>query len=327
MKCRHQPHYLLPAILAAASLAAFSLAAQSSGSSSSPANVSVPSKLVPPLPVPSPHSPVDFFRNLLAMSPAERDQYLANKPLEIRKRILDKVHEYLALDPNERELRLRATELRWYLLPLLHDSPTNRAARLALIPDDLQGLVKSRLEQWDALPPEFRKEFLDNERTLRYFARVDATNTPDARGAGPTDEDQARWGALSATDRSRITNQFNRFFTLTPDEKQKTLNTLSDAERGEMEKTLQSFDKLPPGQRLQCIHAFTEFAGMKPSDRAEFLKNAQRWSQMAPKERQAWRDLVAQVPLWPPVPRSLIMPPLPPKPQSHIHPLMATNLN
>jgi len=90
---------------------------------------------------------------------------------------------------------------------------------------------------------------------------------------------------------------------------------------------LQSFDKLPPAQRAQCIRAFTQFAGMSPAERAEFLKNAERWSQLPPKERQAWRDLVAQVPLWPPVPHALIMPPMPPPLPPRPHPTLATNRN
>jgi hypothetical protein len=288
--------------------------------------------LIPPKP--QWRSPVESFRQLLAMSPKERGDYLTNKPSQIRARLLDKVKEYLVLNPDERELRLRATELRWYLLPLLHESPTNRAERLELIPDDLRRLVDSRLGQWDALPSEFQKEFLDNERTLRYFTHVDATNSPPAlpmpNGGDQHQnlwaEDQARWNALSEVERQKITNQFNQFFELTADEKQKTLNTLSDAERAQMEKTLQAFDKLPGPQRIQCIHAFTEFAGMNPKDRTDFLKNAEHWSQMSPKERQAWRDLVAKVPQWPPLP---ILPPVPP----HIHPhprlqqLVATNLN
>jgi hypothetical protein len=69
-----------------------------------------------------------------------------------------------------------------------------------------------------------------------------------------------------------------------------------------MEKTLETFGKLPPGQRLQCIRAFTEFAGMSAQEKQDFLKNAQRWSQMSPKERQTWRDLVTHVPEWPPLP-------------------------
>lgn len=318
-----QSNHRRPVVVFAATIfAAVSLAAQTGTNTvafhrafSPPANL-----------IPQPHSPVDFFRQLLAMPAKERENYLTNKPPEIRARILSKVSEYLALDPNERELRLSATELRWYLLPLLHDAATNREARLKSVPDNLRGLVESRLEQWDALPPAFQKEFLDNERTLRYFTRVETTNSAIDRHFAPDESDTARWNALSAVERQKITNQFNQFFELTADEKQKTLGTLSDAERAQMEKTLQAFDKLPGQQRFQCIHAFTEFASMNGKDRAEFLKNAERWSQMSPKERQAWRDLVANVPQWPPLP---IMPPVPP----HVHPhlprqqLVATNLN
>lgn len=284
-------------------------------------------------PLPPGQSPVDFFRQLLTMTPAERGKSLAIYPPQIHKRILAKVQEYLALNPNERELRLRATDLRWYLLPLLLESPTNRTARLALVPDDLRELVNARLAQWDALPPPSRQEFLANEQTLDYFSHVDSTNVPPTLGGqgAPSTEDQARWNALSESERRQISAQFDRFFELTPDEKQKALNTLSDAERVQMEKTLQTFDNLPPMQRAQCIRAYTEFAGMSSQERAEFLKNAARWSQMTPKDRQAWRDLVAQVPLWPPLPHALIMPPKPPQPPAQsplrVRQMVATNHN
>jgi hypothetical protein len=78
-----------------------------------------------------------------------------------------------------------------------------------------------------------------------------------------------------------------------------------------MEKTLQSFEQLPPPQRRQCVHNYAKFAGMSATERAEFLKNAESWSKMSPAERQTWRDLVTHVPLWPPAP-PLVMPPLPP---------------
>ncbi len=283
-----------------------------------------PADIMPPLP----QSPVKFFRQLLAMKLQERRDCLTNRSPEIRERILAKVSEYLALDPDERELRLRATELRWYLLPLLRESPTNQAERLAQVPDDLRALVQGRLAEWSILPPSLQKEFLDNEGTLHYFSHVDSTNSPSPGGRlVPSDADQVRWNALTENDRGRITDEFNQFFELTPAEKQKTLNTLSDAERTQMENALQSFDKLPPIQRIQCVRAFTQFAGMSPADRAEFLKNAERWSQLPPKERQAWRDLVAQVPLWPPLPAALIMPPKPPPLPLHPRPMVATNRN
>ncbi|HEY3931350.1 MAG TPA: DUF3106 domain-containing protein [Verrucomicrobiae bacterium] len=256
------------------------------------------------------HSPVDFFRQLLAMTPDERENFLTNRPPEIRERILAKVGEYEALDPDERELRLRATELRWYLMPLLHESPTNRAARLEQTPDDIRPLVQSRLEEWIILPPQLQQEFLENEHTLRYFAHVDLSNGPpgDVWRREPNDTDRAHWDTLSEAERRQITTGFNQFFELTPDEKKETLSTLSDAERRQMEKTLQAFDKMPAAQRVECINAFAKFASMSASEQAEFLKNAARWSQMSPAERQAWCDLVTHVPEWPPMPVGFVMP-------------------
>ena len=175
-----------------------------------------------------------------------------------------------------------------------------------------------------------------NERALHYFTHVDPANHPpplpplppdSGRHHGPSDDDQARWNALSADERQKITAQFNQFFELTPAEKQKTLNTLSAAERRQMEKTLQSFDSLPTSQRFQCVRNFSKFAGMSAAERAEFLKNAEQWSQMSPAERQTWRDLVTHVPQWPPLPSSIIMPPLPPQLTPRLHRVVATNLN
>jgi hypothetical protein len=275
-------------------------------------------------PMPRRKSPVDFFRQLLAMTPGERENFLTNRPPEIRKGILAKVDEYEALDPDERELRLRATELRWYLMPLLRESPMNRAALLAQTPDDIRPLVQDRLQEWEILPPPLQQEFLENERILRYFAQVDVGGGPpeDVRHREPSDDDRERWDALSEAERRQVTAGFNHFFELTPDEKMETLNTLSDAERAQMEKTLQAFDKMPPGQRAECINAFAKFASMNASEQAEFLKNAARWSQMLPAERQAWCDLVTHVPEWPPLPVGFVMP-IP----GESNPAVATNHN
>jgi Protein of unknown function (DUF3106) len=321
----------LAAVFAVGQFAAFQLIAETA------TNVRAPQKLFSTTtnllltPIPHSKSPVDFFRELLALTPAGRENYLTNRPPEVHGRILAKVREYEALDPNERELRLRATELRWYLLPLLHESPTNRAARLAQVPDDLRDLVKTRLDLWNILPPPLQKEFFESERALRYFTHVDSPNNPPmppippgrGRHHGPQDHDLARWNALPEDQRQKITAQFNQFFELTPEEKQETLNTLSDAEREQMKKTLEMFGQLPPWQRQQCIRAFTEFASMSAPEKQDFLKNAQRWSQMSPKERQTWRDLVTQVPEWPPLPPGLGMPSTMPS----VHPFVATNHN
>lgn len=307
MKCSRQAHWWLAAF-AAGLLAISPLPAQKmANSSATEKNMSL-----------SVHkqSPVDFFRQLLLMTPDERDIFLTNRPPEIRVRILAKVAEYEALPPNERELRLRATELRWYLMPLLHESPTNRAARLALIPADVRGIVEDRLTEWSILPPTLQEEFLEHEHILRYFARMDTSNNPaENSGRAPSEAERARWNALSEPEQRQVMAGFNQFFDLTPDEKQAALNTLSEAERRQMGNTLQAFDKMPASQRTECVNAFAKFASMSETEKAEFLKNAERWSAMSPAERQAWRDLVVNVPQWPPLPVGWTVPiPGEPKP-------------
>ena len=292
---------------------------------------SAPTNLMPPLPPPA--SPVDMFRQLLAMSARDRQKFLTNRPPVFRARLLAKIREYEALDPDERELRLRATELRWYLLPFFHEPATNHAAHFAQVPEDLRELVKTRVDEWDALPPQLQQEFLASEPALHYFTHVDLASSPPPLPPGadgyknPGADDPSGWNSLSAAEHQKIAAQFSQFFELTPAEKQKTLNTLSDAERRQMAKTLQAFDQLPAAQRRECVRAFSKFAVMTPQARAEFLKNAERWSQMSPKDRQVWRDLVATVPQWPPLPESLIMPPMPMPMTPRLHPGVATNRN
>lgn len=257
-------------------------------------------------------SPVALFRKLLAMSPGERNNALTNRSSVMRARILSKVHEYLLLPPEERELRLRSTELRWYLTPLLSMSPADRQIRLSQMPEDMRLLVQERLSQWDILPPSLKEEFLTNDSTMHYFAHVNTA------GNSVTNTAQA---ALAA--------QFNQFFDLTPAETRRALNTLSDNERAEMEKTLKSFDQLPPEQRQLCIRNYARFAGMSDAERAEFLKNADRWSRMTPQERQTWRDLVNHVPIWPPMPMASVDPSamavIPPSSNGGQRPPVATN--
>jgi predicted Fe-S protein YdhL (DUF1289 family) len=277
------------------------------------------------LPMPlRPQSPVALFRQLLAMTPEERESFLTNRPPQIREGILAKVAEYEALDPNERELRLRATELRWYLLPLMRDAPSNRAAGLAQVPADMRDLVQSRLDEWMILPPDLQQEFLENEETLRYFEHLDVSNNPSLRLIAPPGSELARWVEMTEAQRKQIAANVDQFFALTPDEKQAALDTLSDVERKQMEKTLQAFNQLPPSQREECVRAFAKFASMSASEKQEFLKNAQRWSEMSPADRQAWRDLVANVPEWPPLPPNFIAPP--PLP-TDFHPAATTNPN
>ncbi len=289
----------------------------------------LPPEPLPPLP--TNRSPITFFRELLAMTAAELNRALTNRSPQSRALIMAKVKEYRSLNPDECELRLRATELHWYLLPLMNTPATNRAAQLALIPAKDRKLVEDRLQVWDMLTPDMQQDLLASEDTIRYLAEIQGLTTEQRRQVLATlsparravlEQGIAKWSALSDEERQQMLQQFQQFFELTPQERQKALNTLSGPERRQIEKTLRSFGNLPPEQRDECIRSFAKFTGLSLAEREQFLKSAERWKQLTPAERQKWRDLVHNLPRrWP-----VDLPPLPDVPnQSQAAQAAATN--
>ena len=305
-----------------------------------------PSKTVPeglsPLNAPQARPPVDLFRTLLVMTPIERRDFLTNRPPEVQKSILAKVHEYETLPPEQRLLRLRVTELRWYLLPLLSTPATNRVAQLRVIPsDEVRSLVEDRLSQWDKLSSDVQKRVLDNESTLRFQFEL-AGIRPDQRAKAVADIPEAaraqfeagiqRWRALPLEQRQEIVKHFGEFFGLTRTEQEKTLRNLSPAERLQIEKTLQTFEGLTPDQRARCLRAFQKFVSFTPEERLQFLKSAEQWKVMTPTERESWRNLVSSLSHGPPLPPGLVAPPVPAPPvrasaSSGASTLVVTNTN
>jgi hypothetical protein len=337
--------FQVAALLGASHLLAASLLAQSATNhpASAPGNpiparplMSAPS--LPPLP-PTPRSPISFFRDLLAMNAAERTQALTNRPPESQKQILAKVREYESLPADERELRLRVTELRWYLLPLMTGPATNRPAQLTLIPEPYRKLVEDRLQEWDLLAPDVQKELLANEATIRYLTDIEGRtdeqrrqmieSIPPARRE-MLEQGISKWSSMSEEQRRKMLTRFKGFFELSDKEKQKSLNTLSGPARRQIDKTLRTFGSLPPDQRDQAIRSVAKFAGLSLAEQQQFLKSAERWKLMPPGERQVWRELVHRLPPSPPgfLPQPPGLPPLPsssrpPQPA----PAMATNQN
>lgn len=279
-------------------------------------------------------SPVALFRELLAMSPAQRQEAIAIRPPDIQKRILEKLNEYEILPNQLREQRLRETELRWYLRPLMDEPRTNRAAALARISEPQRTQVEERLRLWDLLPPPLQDQLKDNDMIASYFAQVGSATAEEreeilrqipANRRDELEKGLDRWKEMSADERQKTLAGFNKFFELTADEKEKALNTVSDEERQEMEKTLSSYASLTLGQRAQCIRSFEKFAGMSVAERQQFLKNAERWHEMTPEEREKWRQLVSVAPIMPPSPGFPRIRAVPGRSQLPQAPAMATN--
>jgi hypothetical protein len=290
--------------------------ARSADQPGAPAAITNAAARVPLPPLPKPQ--VTYFRELLALSPGELDRALANIAEPGRRRLQAKLQEYAALAPDEREARLRATELRWYFAPLMRTPPTNRVAQLALVPDEYRTMVEARLKLWDALTPETQRQVQESEWTIRYILQNQAAAA--AQRAGMTndlplpqreklEQQLVSWLALPDSQRQRLCERFQQFFELSAKEKEKILSAFPDAERSEMNKTLHAFADLPSAQRGLCVNSFRIFSNMTQEERSQFLRNAERWKAMPRGDRQTWRTIVTKLP---PLPPGFGEPPLPP---------------
>lgn len=261
--------------------------------------------------------PTDAFRELLAMSPANRAQALVQRPEANRNYLQAKLKEYEGLGAAERELRLRMVELRSHMLGLMQAAPATRAELLARVPTESRVLVEERLAEWDKLPAKAQSDLLENEFALDYFSRL-VTGTAEQRqvltsNLSPDRRDRlaadfARWNALPAEERERIHGHFQQFFELSEREQDKILGRLPPTARSEIQQTLDALEKLPADQRNRCLDALRKFTAMNPIEREEFLRNAERWRGMSPHQRDNWRDLVRQLPPEPPLPPGFIPP-------------------
>jgi len=284
-----------------------------------PSAVQTSDKLPPPMPPIK--CPVSMFREWLAKNPADREKDLTNRPPAVAKRLLAKLQEYDALNPTERELRLRMTELRWYMLYFVQAPAGDRAAQVALVPEADRQMLGDRLRQWDLLPPGEQQEILKYEQAMENFTGNTSgvgSQTTVAVTSSPASQQSLNnldnFLKLPPEQRRQMYASFQQFFELTDQEKQKTIGVLPLPQRVRMAAALQTFGKLPKEEREQCIEAFNKFSNLSETERQEFMKNAERWRSLSPAERQAWRTLVHSLTPMPPLPPGLATPPLPPMP-------------
>jgi hypothetical protein len=242
------------------------------------------------------------------MNQRERSQALADWPSEKREVLVRKLDVYGKLEPAERERRLKMIELRYYLQPLMTNSAAERGVKMGKIPPALRGIIAQRLRQWDLLQPDVKEKILANEAAVNYFASIPPTppsppgvKLPETSESKASREHLKLWQSLSVSEREKYSRQFNQFFELPRDERVRALSTLSEAERQEMQSTLDAFAKLSPRQRALCIDSFKKFTRMSPAERNNFLKSAARWAAMTPEERETWKALVRELPPLPPI--------------------------
>ena len=261
---------------------------------------------------PMPRSPIEDFRRWLEMAPADREQELASYSEAKREILRRKLQAYEQMPAAERDYRLRALELRWYLQPLLNTSSAERGNYLDIIPQRLHAAVTNRLARWDSLDAAARREMLADEAKRQlvtgYFTQPRSAPAPPVPAPLPPGLDRhfKHWENNSPT---RLAFHLSNFFEMEKADQRKALNYFSETERAEIQKTLDAFSRLTPSDRHKCVQSFQRFATMSPEERSTFLRNAARWQQLTPEERATWRELVTKLPPMPPEP--ILTPPLP----------------
>lgn len=281
-------------------------------------------RIAAPPALPVLQSYVSSFRELLQMDSEAREKVLTRKTAQQRKVIEGRLKEFDALTPDQREIRLRLMQLRWELFPLLHLAATNRSTQLAFVPEQDRALITERIKYWDQLSPDLKKLVLENETMLGYFLSGQARSTAELTNSASQlpaavreklEQTINRWRELTAEQRRNIYDNFRAVFGLDAKERKKIITetllqnpSILKEEKEKIEKVTKSFEQLPRGQQERCLESFQKFNSMSIEQRAEFLRNAERWEKMSDADKGAWRDLMLRVPPLPPLPPQIYGP-------------------
>jgi len=270
---------------------------------------------------PSARSGFNYFRQLLEASPTEREKLLTGKSPEHRQVLTNSLHSFDADSPEGREHRLRLLKLRFDLAELMRLAPHQRANRLQSVRAPERPLIEERLRIWDQCSPEDQKVLLEQERFVRVTSilvpmsgRGSALSSAASNQLRQIELTLDRFQNLPESKRTEIQIIFERLFDLPdPASAKQQLDSLpfSAAEREQMEKTLAQFRRLSKPQRDTCIRNFRKLSELPSEELRRFLRNAEEWQKMTPKDREEWRRVINTLP---PFPSGMGLSPSPPMP-------------
>jgi hypothetical protein len=281
-----------------------------------------PSPTPPAAPLPpvaaSASAVTDLWRRVLAMDDAQREAFISSKPAASQAFLRSKVQEFLVLPPEKREMRLRALELRAYMLPLMRLPAPARAQQIEQLPSDKRSDVKKRLLTWDIMPPQLQKDVLENEAAIRLVMESGNRNAsreellaavaPARRAEMETN--LIRWNEISPAQQDQMVSNFERYFGQPLEERGKALRTLNEGDLAIITPTLNKLERMPDGERDRVLDGIRKFKSLPPAAQKDFVRAAAKWQAMTDKDRQLWRQLVTTIharsgpPMPPPIPRA-----------------------
>ena len=173
-------------------------------------------------------SPFAVFKKIVSLPETEREAAVGGFKISSerhRKLLQAKVREYAAMPEAERDRKLDALDFRWHLMPIMKTAKTDRAKRLASVPERFRTDIERRLTGWDKLEAGVRADLLKNESFFRYLSsfgrgrqsRVALTNHMEKMPTRLREGLEGRittWREKSKPDRRRMTRQFHQFFDM-----------------------------------------------------------------------------------------------------------------
>lgn len=232
-------------------------------------------------------SPISKFRTLLEWTPEERTQFVKKQPANVRQILERKILEYESLSDSQREFRLIATELHFYLEPLLIDNRDIDISTVQDIPDHLRKYIDQSVAFWNRIKPAHRDLLLAKKEAVSYLISI-SSRLYDLEKLMP--KPAPEWDNLY-------------HFLQLPHKKQLSFMRASGIQPSpEMSNLLKAFQGLEVEEKRNCAHAFVCYLSFPDQLKTRFVDGLAQWSEKKPSERSIWREIAGKYPKIRPVP-------------------------
>nr|MBI1231025.1 hypothetical protein [Cytophagales bacterium] len=228
------------------------------------------------------NSPIEHFRFILNLSSEDLEKYIVRQKPHVQAILRKKVEEYASLSIAEKDFRLRATELHYYLDSLLEHNSTVSLASLPPLPESLREEIMRAVHFWNNLSNAQRDLLFTKKATISYLVSLSSENAPPMPVNRP---------AMS----SEWANLYH--FLQLPYEKQKDFlgsHKLNKAPK--MQKVLEAFSKMSMDEKERSANALVCFLSFPRDLQDRVSDGLTHWNSLDPSERTVWREIAGRSP-------------------------------
>jgi hypothetical protein len=254
-------------------------------------------------------SPVEKFRLLLEASSSELKAELDAYPEETRSKISVKIAEYRKLSVENRRQKLTATELRWYLPPLLNVDQDTRDFHLKKLEPGLAEVIHQRLMTWDSLPEDLKSSSSKSSLIIGHLSKAPSLNpplpTPSASGtvASAPKLPKVPGTSVSVNAAAPVSQErlqrLKAYFEMNQEAKNATLKDASLMSDSIFMSRLNWLETMPDQLRERVLSHLIRFQELSAEEKKDFGRSIKTWNRLPQPEKEALRNLVKKTPPFP----------------------------